>query len=172
MKDPVEKRAYPDLSGSNLLERFLGSLEGRVIRGRPGRGNRAHSSSANEQFLGPLEGRVMRVLWEQGPSTVRDVWAVLNADRPLAYTTVMTILSRLTEKSMVERDGKARSYCYRAAQSPEEFLAGISSQRVDEVMSDFGELAIAQFVQHLKQVDPERLRLLLRALEEEPGGDA
>ncbi len=110
----------------------------------------------------------MRVLWERGPGAVRAVWAVLNNERPLAYTTVMTVLSRLTEKGLVARDSTERPYRYRAAKSPEEFMAAVSSQRVDEVVSDFGEMAIAQFVARLKRLDPDRLKLLLKAFEDEP----
>ncbi len=114
----------------------------------------------------------MGVLWERGPSTVRDVWEVLNTARPLAYTTGMTILSRLAEKGIVERESTGRSYRYHAAKTPDELLAGISLRRVEEVVSDFGEVAIAQFVDRMKRLDPDRLKELLRATEDMPEGGA
>ena len=56
--------------------------------------------------LGPLEAEVMAVLWRANrPLPVRDVAAELNAgrDTPLAYTTVMTVMSRLAGKGILAR---------------------------------------------------------------------
>lgn len=63
--------------------------------------------------LPPLELECMKVLWEQGEASVRQIREQLAADRrPLAYTTVETIMDRLTRKGAVERRkvGKAHRY--------------------------------------------------------------
>jgi predicted transcriptional regulator len=54
------------------------------------------------------------VLWERGPSTVREVFETLNASRPepLAYTTVLRFLQIMTEKQLVVREGDARGHVY------------------------------------------------------------
>lgn len=63
--------------------------------------------------LGTLEAAVMDVLWSSEDSlTVREVLEKLPPQRNLAYTTVLTVLSNLRRKAMVDREpaGKAHSY--------------------------------------------------------------
>src|SRR5262245_48852250 len=57
---------------------------------------------------------IMRVLWELGPSTVREVLEALNSRRgqPLAYTTVLRFLQIMTEKRLVIREEGERSHVY------------------------------------------------------------
>ena len=64
--------------------------------------------------LGTLEAAVMDVLWSAGGSlTVRDVLEKLPPQRNLAYTTVMTVLTNLHRKGMVDREPAGRAYSYR-----------------------------------------------------------
>jgi predicted transcriptional regulator len=63
--------------------------------------------------LGDLEGAVMDVLWRADrPATVRDVLERLHAGKPLAYTTVMTVLDNLYRKGWVDRERDGRAYLY------------------------------------------------------------
>jgi predicted transcriptional regulator len=64
----------------------------------------------------PTDGEleVLKVLWEQGPSTVREVMDVLNSERPRAYTSVMSLLNVMTDKGLVKRQPKGRAFVYRA----------------------------------------------------------
>lgn len=115
-------------------------------------------------MLGPLESEVMAVLWRsEAPMPVREVLAALNRDRdrPLAYTTVMTVLSRLAERGVAARERDGRGYAYRAAAgSPAEIA-------VRRLLDDYGDAALASFVDHLDT--DERLRSRLRRLmAEEP----
>lgn len=74
--------------------------------------------------LGELEAVVMDVLWSsRTPVRVRDVRIRLAAERPLAYTTVMTVLDNLHRKGWVRRELDGRAYLYRAAASREEETA-------------------------------------------------
>src|SRR4029079_5457549 len=61
---------------------------------------------------GELE--VLKVLWEKGPSTVREVMDVLNEDRPRAYTSVMSLLNVMTDKGLVVREPHGRAFVYQA----------------------------------------------------------
>lgn len=62
---------------------------------------------------GELEQRIMEVLWgADAPMSVADVHAILNVERPLAYTTVMTVLDRLAKKGLVTRELVARAWRY------------------------------------------------------------
>lgn len=62
----------------------------------------------------PLELDCMNALWRLGEATVRDIHAALAATRPRAYTTIMTILDRLAQKGMVERQKAGRAWVYKA----------------------------------------------------------
>jgi len=69
----------------------------------------------------PSEGelRLLRVLWERGPSTVREVHERLEASGGTGYTTVLKILQIMHGKGLVIRDGSSRSHIYAAAVPPE-----------------------------------------------------
>lgn len=115
------------------------------------------------RVLGPLEAEIMRAMWRaRSPMTVREVLERLNdgRDAPLAYTTVMTVMSRLAEKDVLRRELNGRGYQYVAAVPDEASIA------VRTVVRDFGEAALAQFVDEAR-ADPKLLRRLRRLLEED-----
>jgi len=60
---------------------------------------------------GELE--VLKVLWDRGPSTVREVMDVLNAVRPRAYTSVMSLLNVMTDKKLLAREARGRAFVYK-----------------------------------------------------------
>jgi predicted transcriptional regulator len=57
---------------------------------------------------------ILRILWAEGPCTVRQVHEVLSRDRPLAYTTSLKTLQIMTEKGLVVREEVGRQHLYRA----------------------------------------------------------
>ena len=63
---------------------------------------------------------ILRVLWERGPSTVRQVHDVLGRDRPTAYTTALKLLQIMTDKGLVRRDETDRTHVYQARWSEEQ----------------------------------------------------
>src|SRR2546429_9519106 len=65
------------------------------------------------------ELEILRVLWQRGPSTVRDVHESLDHARPVGYTTVLKLLQIMVEKGLVRRDASARSHVYTAVASQE-----------------------------------------------------
>ena len=74
--------------------------------------------------LGDLELQVMEVLWSaDGAMSVREVLAELTRDRDLAYTTVMTVLDRLSKKGRVTRQLQGRAGFYRPAESRATLMA-------------------------------------------------
>ncbi len=81
------------------------------------------------------ELEILTVLWSRGPSTVRDVHAVIAARKPAQYTTVLKLLQIMAEKGLVRRDDKQRAHVYEAAK-PREWtqrqLAGDLLQRAFE----------------------------------------
>ena len=70
----------------------------------------------------PSDGElaILRVLWSQGPSTVRDVHTELSKDRDMGYTTVLKLMQIMVEKGLVARDERARSHTYQPLQGEAE----------------------------------------------------
>lgn len=132
------------------------------------------SGKGAEKLLGELELAVMRIVWEGETVTVREVLEKLTKTRPLAYTTVMTVMSRLADKGLLIANKQGKTYHYRSAYSREEFEAQAASQVVQSLITDFGgEIAISQFVEQLSAADPEQLarlaELAQQAQEEQAG---
>ena len=63
---------------------------------------------------------ILRVLWDRGPSTVRQVHDVLLRERPTAYTTALKLLQIMTEKGLVRRDETDRTHIYQARLTEEQ----------------------------------------------------
>ncbi|MGA2742993.1 MAG: BlaI/MecI/CopY family transcriptional regulator [Bryobacteraceae bacterium] len=60
------------------------------------------------------ELEILRVLWDLGPSTVREVHTTLERQREIGYTTVLKLLQIMAAKGLVERDETARAHVYKA----------------------------------------------------------
>jgi BlaI family transcriptional regulator, penicillinase repressor len=67
----------------------------------------------------PNELEILRVLWERGPSTVREVHETLSAAREVGYTTVLKVMQIMTVKGMVRRNEESRAHIYQACQPAE-----------------------------------------------------
>ena len=109
---------------------------------------------------GALEAEIVAALWAAGePRTPKQVQAELGDG--LAYTTVMTSLTRLYEKGVVSREKHGRAYAYTAVlDSP-----GIAAARMRELLESGGdrEAVLARFLGTLSDTDERTLVELLRA---------
>jgi predicted transcriptional regulator len=117
------------------------------------------------KLLGPLGAEVMGVLWSaREPLAVRAVLDRLNRGRavPLAYTTVMTVLSRLTERGAAKRMTAGRGYAYEAA------VVDAAELAVRDVVRDYGAAAVTHFVNQAR-TDPQLLERLRGLLGREAG---
>ena len=92
---------------------------------------------------GELE--VLKVLWDHGPSTVRKVMDVLNAERPRAYTSVMSLLNVMTDKGLVMRQPQGRAFVYRPKSDRERTLR----RMVGDLLGRAFEGSTSQLVAHL-----------------------
>ncbi len=63
---------------------------------------------------------ILRVLWSNGPASVRDIQRILNETRATGYTTVLKTIQIMTEKGLVERDETVRPQIYRPRHSQEQ----------------------------------------------------
>jgi predicted transcriptional regulator len=131
-----------------------------MVEGGEQRSRRGHGS---------LEAAVLHFLREVGqPSTAGEVRAWLNAEARdgLAYTTVVTVLSRLYEKGLLDRLKQGRSFAYIAVADE----ARLTAQRLKNVL-DHGpdrEAVLAHFVGELSARDAALLRRLIAS---EPPGE-
>jgi BlaI family transcriptional regulator, penicillinase repressor len=72
-----------------------------------------------------LELSILRVLWDAGPSSVREIHEVLNQSKPTGYTTVLKMLQIMTDKGLVERDETVRPQIYRPRMTMEQTQRGL-----------------------------------------------
>jgi predicted transcriptional regulator len=114
--------------------------------------------------LGSLETQVMAVVWAAGsPLTVREALDALNARRgePLAYTTVLTVMSRLADKGALARTERGRGHLYAPAVADEAALA------VQDVIQAYGNAALSRFVDQAS-TDPALRARLQELMGQEP----
>lgn len=105
----------------------------------------------------------MRLMWAVESATVRGIFDLLRANgRSLAYTTVMTVMSRLAGKELLTRELTGKTHVYRVALTEEQFLRAVATKRVQALVDEFGDLAIAQFLTTVNELSPERQRQLER----------
>ena len=82
--------------------------------------------------LGDLEAQVMRLIWVRGkPATVRDIVGDLRRERPIAYTTVMTVMDNLRKKGWLRREPDGRAYRYEPLISGAEYSASLMRQALE-----------------------------------------
>ena len=113
---------------------------------------------AQRRADGALEADILRVLWDADDSlTPGEVNAVLGVQ--LAYTTVMTVLTRLWKKGLVGRQAQGRAYAYHAALTESE----LATRRMAETLSAVSDRAsvLAGFVGSLSKREVGQLRRLL-----------
>lgn len=80
------------------------------------------------------ELEVLKVLWEAGPSTVRDVAATLRLRRRrLAYNTVLTLLSRLRDKGYVAADRRDTAHLFRPIVTRDELVGSSLAAIADRI---------------------------------------
>jgi predicted transcriptional regulator len=131
---------------------------------------------ARRELPRPTEAELMilRVLWSEGPSTVRGIQEIMSRTQPTGYTTVLKLLQIMTEKGLVLRDETERSHVYRASRSE----ARTQKQLVGDLLERaFGGSALKLVMQALasKKASMEELaeiRTLIERLERERGGES
>ena len=107
--------------------------------------------------LGELEAAIMDRLWTwRRSATVREVLDDLRQTRPIAYTTVMTVMDTLHRKELLRRERDGRAYRYEAVLSREEH----SAQLMQTVLSDSTDrtATLVSFFEQMSPVEASKLR--------------
>lgn len=128
---------------------------------------RKHSLS---EVLGPLEAEIMDVVWDIGDVTVRDVHAALSTQRPIAYTTVMTTLGRLTDKGLLRRIEAQPAHHYSALVSRDQYATSTVKSVVDWLLGHFPDPAVAYFIDRVEEEDEDVIDRLRQAIDERRRG--
>lgn len=100
------------------------------------------------------EMEILAVLWERGPSTVRQVHDVLAARRATGYTTVLKLLQIMAGKGLVERDESDRSHVYTATHARDAMQGELVGDLIDRAFAG------------------STSQLVLRALSQRPADEA
>lgn len=117
-------------------------------------------------LLGELESEVLECVWNLGEASVKDVHGCLLARRQIAYTTVMTVMTRLTEKGLLARESRGRAFLYTATSGKGEFCAGVVKDFVREMLSEADRPVLANFVDGLTDKDAAQLEVLADIIEQ------
>jgi predicted transcriptional regulator len=118
--------------------------------------------------LHELEAEVMEEVWEREEVSVREVMDALNAatERDRAYTTYMTIMSRLDTKGLLERRRQGKTDFYRPRHTRAQYADLRARAELDSIVDQFGELALAHIARQLAGLDPRHRRALQRLARE------
>jgi len=119
----------------------------------------------------PSELEILAVLWDEGPSTVREVQAALDARRPTGYTTVLKLLQIMTEKGLVRRDERERAHVYAPKLPCEKTEQQIVGDLLDRAFGGSSSRLVMRALAS-RRASPEeldRIRQLLNEIEGEKG---
>ena len=111
---------------------------------------------------------ILRVLWERGPSTVREVNAVMNEDRATAYTTTLKFMQIMAEKGLVVRDESDRTHVYSAAVTQEQTQKELVGDLLDKVFGGSAEKLVMRALS-AKQVSARQMAKIKKILDEVEG---
>jgi predicted transcriptional regulator len=118
------------------------------------------TEEAGVSRFGELEATVMDRMWSAAAArSVRELMEELQAERTIAYTTVMTVMERLFRKGMLTRVEEGRAYLYSPAQSRADYTAGIMA----DTLAGSSDRA-ATLVHFAHRVSPAEAKQLIKAL--------
>jgi predicted transcriptional regulator len=112
-----------------------------------------------------LELEILKVLWDEGPSTVRAVQDVMSRERPVGYTTVLKMLQIMTEKGLVVPDKNERAHVYRSKRSRGAVLRSVAGDVLDRAFDGSAQQLMLHALEHAKAT-PEELSEIRGLLDE------
>jgi len=116
--------------------------------------------------LTPQELAIMKIVWRAGKATVRDVYEALRERRPVAYTTVMTMMRILEEKGYLRKTQGDRAYVYAPARPRQQVLGAMVREFVDRVFDGAPERLLLHLAKD-RRLTPKQRRIVEQFIEEE-----
>lgn len=116
--------------------------------------------------LGPLEAEILNLIWELGIVTVKDVHDRILSDpeRELAYTSVTTVLQRLTQKGWLVCDRTSRVYTWQSLVSKEQAQALRAYEQLNQFLAVGNPDVVAAFADSLDQTSMDQLEAIAQRL--------
>jgi predicted transcriptional regulator len=117
------------------------------------------------------ELEILKVLWERGPSTVRDVHEELSTHKPTGYTTVLKLMQIMMEKGLVRRDEEQRAHVYEARLPQEQTQNQLLGDLVERVFDGSAAKLVMQALSGRKtsRQELDQIREFLDEIEKEGG---
>lgn len=119
----------------------------------------------SEGKLTNAELEIMHVVWELDGGTVRQVHEILNQQRPLAYTTVMTMMNILEEKGHLTRQKEGRAYRYQPVRPKSQVISGMVDDFVGRVFEGAAAPLVVSLVKD-KKISKKDLDEIARMIRE------
>jgi len=107
----------------------------------------------------------MKVVWRTDEATVRDVYEALQATRPVAYTTVMTMMRILQEKGYLIKATNDRAHVYRPAKPRQQVIGGMVRDFLDRVFDGASDALLVHLARDNK-LTPKQRRIVRQLLDE------
>ncbi len=120
--------------------------------------------------IGSLEADILAVVWDLGTAKVRDVYEILRERRPIAYTTVMTVMNNLVKKNLLEQDRTGIAYQYTPAIPGREVANTVLDSVVQRLLGGRRELAVSHLLGLERDLSEDELEQLTGAARERFGG--
>lgn len=117
-------------------------------------------------FLGDLEKQVMEILWEQGALSGRAIYERLLPQRPLALTTILTVLERLIKKGLVQKEIGEKVYLFRATISRNQWEAEVSRQLLLQALKLSPQIVFSTFADILSSLSSKEFSHLMAKFQE------
>jgi predicted transcriptional regulator len=113
--------------------------------------------------LGARELAIMKIVWKLGDVSVRDVYETLRTERPVAYTTVMTMMGTLEGKGYLKKRPDGRAFRYRPAHPEGRVISRMVREFIDRVFDGSSRPLLAHLVAEgrLTKEEREELRRLI-----------
>jgi len=115
--------------------------------------------------LTPQELAIMKVVWRLDKATVRDVYEALRDKRPIAYTTVMTMMKILEDKGYLKKVLVDRAHVYRPAQKRQQVVGAMVRDFLDRVFDGAPADLLVHLAKDNKLTDKQR-RIVKQLIEE------
>lgn len=115
--------------------------------------------------LSKLELEVMEIIWESGGSTIREIVDHVIKKKYLAYTTIATIVVRLTEKGALKKQGEKYAATYVPTLSKEDLSKTVAQSFFTKFIQSFGDEAIVSFALSIDGLPQEKKKYFLKLLD-------
>jgi predicted transcriptional regulator len=99
---------------------------------------------------------ILQILWDRGPSTVREVFKIIHSGKKVGYTTVLKLMQIMTDKGLVERDENRRPQIYRPCLPREQTERQLVRDLVDRVFGGSARRLVMQALEE-KKASPSEL---------------